>query len=170
MAHEEIAASEQWGAPRGCPGSLCAPSLYSHAEQRTDRQALEKITWALEKSRRRNRSGSGSAHARRLLGVISHLPPCFGVCFGECVGPPAAQRHRFEKILCRRLQRFSAFRFEPPGLWRDICFDESSCARQFPRRYIKYLERLDRWIQDGAGAHLEKEFAGEPMRYAARFL
>jgi prephenate dehydrogenase len=46
-----------------------------------------------------------------------------------------------------------------PELWRDICVMNRSALGGALGDYIKYLERLNRWIRSGKGALLEKEFA-----------
>jgi prephenate dehydrogenase len=46
-----------------------------------------------------------------------------------------------------------------PELWRDICLMNRKALGRSLSDYIKYLEQLNRWIHDGKGAMLEREFA-----------
>ena len=45
-----------------------------------------------------------------------------------------------------------------PELWRDICLMNRHALGRSLGDYIRYLDRLHRWIEEGAGARLEKEF------------
>jgi prephenate dehydrogenase len=46
-----------------------------------------------------------------------------------------------------------------PELWRDICLMNRRAIGQSLGDYIKNLEQLKHWIEDGNGVLLEKEFA-----------
>jgi prephenate dehydrogenase len=46
-----------------------------------------------------------------------------------------------------------------PELWRDICLMNRQALGRSLGDYIRYLERLHRWIRDGKGDFLEREFA-----------
>ncbi|HUD00112.1 MAG TPA: prephenate dehydrogenase dimerization domain-containing protein, partial [Candidatus Polarisedimenticolaceae bacterium] len=46
-----------------------------------------------------------------------------------------------------------------PELWRDICLMNRRALGQSLGDYINSLEQLRRWIAEGKGASLEKEFA-----------
>ena len=52
-----------------------------------------------------------------------------------------------------------------PELWRDICLMNRKALGRSLRDYIKRLQQLDRWIENGNGTLLEKEFA---RAFAAR--
>jgi prephenate dehydrogenase len=46
-----------------------------------------------------------------------------------------------------------------PELWRDICLMNRRALGQSLGDYINNLEQLKRWIEDGKGSLLEREFA-----------
>ena len=95
----------------------------------------------------------------RLLGVISHLPHVLVYALVNALERAPLDGVDLKKYCPGGFKDFTRIASSRPELWRDICLMNRQALGRSLGDYISYLERLHRWIGDGKGALLEKEFA-----------
>ena len=95
----------------------------------------------------------------RVLGVISHLPHVLVYALVNALARTHLKGVDLKSYCAGGFKDFTRIASSRPELWRDICLMNRKALGRSLGDYIKYLERLNRWIQSGKGALLEKEFA-----------
>jgi len=157
VAGHPIAGSEQWGAQAARRDLFVRHRCILTPTRRTDRQALEKIAALWKKVGAEVEIMDPRTHDR-LLGVISHLPHVLVYALVNALERTPLDGIELKKYCAGGFKDFTRIASSRPELWRDICLMNRQALGRSLGDYIHYLERLHRWIEDGAGARLEKEF------------
>jgi prephenate dehydrogenase len=158
VAGHPIAGSEQWGAQAARRDLFARHRCILTPTRRTDRQALEKIAALWKKVGAEVEIMDPRTHDR-LLGVISHLPHVLVYALVNALERTPLDGIELKKYCAGGFKDFTRIASSRPELWRDICLMNRQALGRSLGDYIRYLERLHRWIEEGAGARLEKEFA-----------
>jgi prephenate dehydrogenase len=157
VAGHPIAGSEQWGAQAARRDLFVHHRCILTPTRRTDRQALEKIAALWKKVGAEVEIMDPRTHDR-LLGVISHLPHVLVYALVNALERTPLHGIELKKYCAGGFKDFTRIASSRPELWRDICLMNRQALGRSLGDYIRYLERLHRWIEQGAGARLEKEF------------
>jgi len=158
VAGHPIAGSEQWGAQAARRDLFVRHRCILTPTRRTDRQPLEKIAALWKKVGAEVEIMDPRTHDR-LLGVISHLPHVLVYALVNALERTPLDGIELKKYCAGGFKDFTRIASSRPELWRDICLMNRQALGRSLGDYIRYLERLHRWIEEGAGARLEKEFA-----------
>jgi len=95
----------------------------------------------------------------RMLGVISHLPHVLVYALVNALNRTNVKGVDLKTYCAGGFKDFTRIASSRPELWRDICLMNRKALGRSLTDYIKYLEQLNRWISDGKGGLLEREFA-----------
>jgi prephenate dehydrogenase len=158
VAGHPIAGSEQWGAQAARRDLFVRQRCILTPTKRTDRQALDKVAALWRKVGADVEIMQPEIHDR-LLGVISHLPHVLVYALVNALERAPLRGVDVKKYCAGGFKDITRIASSRPELWRDICLMNRQALGRSLGDYIKYLERLHRWIGDGKGALLEKEFA-----------
>jgi prephenate dehydrogenase len=158
VAGHPIAGSEQWGAQAAQRDLFVRHRCILTPTKKTDRKALEKIAALWRKVGADVEIMPPDVHDY-VLGVISHLPHVLVYALVNALEHPPRNGIDLKKYCAGGFKDFTRIASSRPELWRDICLMNSRALGRSLRDYIKYLQRLNRWIQNGKGALLEREFA-----------
>jgi len=158
VAGHPIAGSEQWGAQAARRDLFVRHRCILTPTKKTDRKALEKIAALWRKVGADVEIMPPDVHDY-VLGVISHLPHVLVYALVNALEHPPRNGIDLKKYCAGGFKDFTRIASSRPELWRDICLMNSRALGRSLRDYIKYLQRLNRWIQNGKGALLEREFA-----------
>jgi prephenate dehydrogenase len=153
-----IAGSEQWGAQAARRDLFVGHRCILTPTEHTDRQALDKVAALWRKVGADVEIMQPEIHDR-LLGVISHLPHVLVYALVNALERAPVRGVDLKKYCAGGFKDFTRIASSRPELWRDICLMNRQALGRSLGDYIKYLERLHRWIGEGKGALLEKEFA-----------
>jgi prephenate dehydrogenase len=153
-----IAGSEQWGAQAARRDLFVRHRCILTPTKRTDRQALAKVAALWRKVGANVEIMQPHIHDR-LLGVISHLPHVLVYALVNALERTPLHGVDVKKYCAGGFKDFTRIASSRPELWRDICLMNRQALGRSLGDYISYLERLHRWIGNGKGALLEKEFA-----------
>jgi prephenate dehydrogenase len=158
VAGHPIAGSEQWGVQAAKRDLFLRHRCILTPTKRTDRQALDKVAALWRKVGADVEIMQPEIHDR-LLGVISHLPHVLVYALVNTLERAPLRGVDVKKYCAGGFKDFTRIASSRPELWRDICLMNRQALGRSLGDYIKYLERLHRWIGDGKGALLEEEFA-----------
>jgi prephenate dehydrogenase len=158
VAGHPIAGSEQWGAQAARRDLFVGHRCILTPTKRTDRQALDKVATLWRRVGADVEIMQPEIHDR-LLGVISHLPHVLVYALVNALERAPLDGVDLKKYCAGGFKDFTRIASSRPELWRDICLMNRQALGRSLGDYIKSLERLQRWISDGKGALLEKEFA-----------
>ena len=158
VAGHPIAGSEQWGAQAARRDLFVRHRCILTPTKKTDRKALEKIAALWRKVGAEVEIMPPDVHDH-VLGVISHLPHVLVYALVNALEHQPRNGIDLKKYCAGGFKDFTRIASSRPELWRDICLMNSRALGRSLGDYIKYLQRLNRWIQEGKGALLEKEFA-----------
>jgi prephenate dehydrogenase len=153
-----IAGSEQWGAQAARPKLFVGHHCVLTPSKKTGREALDKIAALWRKVGANVEMMAPDVHDR-LLGVISHLPHVLVYALVNALERTPLPGIDLGKYCAGGFKDFTRIASSRPELWRDICLMNRRALGRSLTDYIQYLTRLNRWIRDGKGALLEKEFA-----------
>jgi prephenate dehydrogenase len=95
----------------------------------------------------------------RVLGVISHLPHVLVYALVNALDRTQVRGVDLKSYCAGGFKDFTRIASSRPELWRDICLMNRRALGQSLDDYIDRLEQLRRWIEEGKGASLEKEFS-----------
>jgi prephenate dehydrogenase len=95
----------------------------------------------------------------RVLGLISHLPHVLVYALVNALDRSPVPGVDMKSYCAGGFKDFTRIASSRPELWRDICLMNRQALDRSLRDYIDSLEQLRRWIAEGKGASLEKEFA-----------
>jgi prephenate dehydrogenase len=151
------AGSEQWGAQAARRDLFVRHRCILTPTKKTDRKALEKIAvlWRAVGAEVEMMPPDMHDH---VLGVISHLPHVLVYALVNALEQQSRKGVDLKKYCAGGFKDFTRIASSRPELWRDICLMNSRALGRSLSGYIKYLQRLNRWIQEGKGALLENEF------------
>lgn len=153
-----IAGSEQWGAQAAVAdlfsGRRCILTPTSH----TDPDALRRISSFWRRAGARVEIMEPEVHDR-ILAVVSHLPHVLAYAMVNALGRTAVDSIDPRHYCGGGFKDFTRIAASRPEIWRDICLVNRRAIGKHLTGYIKELERLRRWIRDGRGDLLQREFA-----------
>jgi prephenate dehydrogenase len=158
VAGHPIAGSEQWGAQAARRDLFVRHRCILTPTKRTDRQVLDQVAALWRKVGADVEIMEPELHDR-LLGVISHLPHVLVYALVNALERAPLDGVDLKKYCAGGFKDFTRIASSRPELWRDICLMNRRELGRSLGDYIKSLERLHRWIGEGKGALLEKEFA-----------
>jgi prephenate dehydrogenase len=158
VAGHPIAGSEQWGAQAAQAGLFLRHRCILTPTQRTDRTALHRVAALWRKVGARVEMMHPDDHDH-VLGVISHLPHILVYALVNALERKPRRGVNLKKYCAGGFKDFTRIASSRPELWRDICLMNRQALGRSLSDYIKYLEQLNRWIHEGKGALLEREFA-----------
>jgi prephenate dehydrogenase len=158
VAGHPIAGSEQWGAKAARRGLFLRHRCILTPTRKTDRKALNKVAALWRKVGAQVEIMAPEAHDH-VLGVISHLPHVLVYALVNALERQPRRGIDLKKYCAGGFKDFTRIASSRPELWRDICLMNRHALGRSLGDYIKYLERLNRWIRAGEGAALEREFA-----------
>jgi prephenate dehydrogenase len=158
VAGHPIAGSEQWGAQAARRDLFVRQRCILTPTPRTDRKALDKIAALWRKVGAEVETMPPDVHDH-VLGVISHLPHVLVYALVNALERQSRNGIDLKKYCAGGFKDFTRIASSRPELWRDICVMNRHALGRSLGDYIKYLQRLNRWIQKDKGALLEREFA-----------
>ncbi len=158
VAGHPSAGSEQWGAQAARRDLFVRHRCILTPTPRTDRKALDKIAALWRKVGAEVETMPPDVHDH-VLGVISHLPHVLVYALVNALECQSRNGIDLKKYCAGGFKDFTRIASSRPELWRDICVMNRHALGRSLGDYIKYLQRLNRWIQKGKGALLEREFA-----------
>lgn len=158
VAGHPIAGSEQWGAQAARRDLFVNHRCVLTPTKKTDSRALNKIAALWRKVGATVEIMPPDVHDR-LLAVISHLPHVLVYALVNALERAPLPGVDLKKYCAGGFKDFTRIASSRPELWRDICVMNQQALGRSLTDYIRYLTRLNSWIQDGKGALLEKEFA-----------
>ena len=153
-----IAGSEQWGAQAARPDLFVGRRCILTPTKKTDRRALAKVTALWRRVGAEVELMAPSLHDH-VLGLMSHLPHVLVYALVNALEHKPLQDVDLKKYCAGGFKDFTRIASSRPELWRDICLMNRRALGRSLGHYIQYLERINRWIHDGKGDLLEREFA-----------
>ncbi|HEX2929263.1 MAG TPA: prephenate dehydrogenase/arogenate dehydrogenase family protein [Candidatus Binatia bacterium] len=158
VAGHPIAGSEQWGAQAARHNLFVGHRCILTPTRKTNRKALNKIAALWRRVGADVEILSPKVHDQ-VLGVISHLPHVLVYTLVNALERTRLGNFDLKKYCAGGFKDFTRIASSRPELWRDICLMNRRALGRSLTDYIGCLERLNRWIRQGQGARLEKEFA-----------
>jgi len=158
VAAHPIAGGEQWGARAARADLFVGHRCILTPTRRTDRRALDKLAELWRRVGADVEMMGPDLHDR-LLAVISHLPHVLVYALVNAVDRASLPNLDVKSYCAGGFKDFTRIASSRPELWRDICLMNRRALGRSLGDYIRNLERLQRWIRDGRGNLLEKEFA-----------
>lgn len=153
-----IAGSEQWGARAAKPDLFLGRRTILTPTGKTDKAALKKVAMIWRKVGAKVELMDPEVHDR-VLGLISHLPHVLVYALVNALERSPVPGVDLKSYCAGGFKDFTRIASSRPELWRDICLMNRQALGQSLGDYINSLKQLRRWIAEGKGAFLEKEFA-----------
>lgn len=153
-----IAGGEQWGARASRAGLFAHHRCILTPTKRTDLAALRKVASLWRKVGAKVELMDPETHDR-ILGVISHLPHVLVYALVNTLMQTQVRGVDLKSYCAGGFKDFTRIASSRPELWRDICLMNRRAVGQSLGHYIEHLEQLKRWIENGKGSLLEREFA-----------
>ena len=94
----------------------------------------------------------------RILGVVSHVPHVLAYAMVTTLKRTRVDSKDLKQYCSGGFRDFTRIASSRPEIWRDICLANQRAIGLCLGDYIKHLMRLRRWIRDGQGRLLEREF------------
>jgi prephenate dehydrogenase len=157
VAGHPIAGSEQWGARAAQADLFVNHRCILTPTAKTDGAALKKIALLWRKVGAKVEMMDPETHDR-VLGIISHLPHVLVYALVNTLARTKVRGVDLKTYCAGGFKDFTRIASSRPELWRDICLMNRRAVGRSLGDYIKSLEQLKRWIDEGKGALLEKEF------------
>jgi prephenate dehydrogenase len=158
VAGHPIAGGEQWGARAAKADLFVGHRCILTPTKRTDAAALRKIALLWRKIGAKVEIMDPQTHDR-ILGIISHLPHVLVYALVNALARTRVRGVDLKSYCAGGFKDFTRIASSRPELWRDICLMNRGALGPSLGDYIKSLEQLRRWIEEGKGTLLEKEFA-----------
>jgi prephenate dehydrogenase len=158
VAGHPIAGGEQWGAGAAKAGLFVRHRCILTPTKNTDAVALKKVATLWKKVGARIEIMDPQTHDR-VLGLISHLPHVLVYALVNALDRTHVDGVDLKTYCAGGFKDFTRIASSRPELWRDICLMNRRALGKSLADYIGTLEQLKKWIADGKGAFLEKEFA-----------
>ncbi len=153
-----IAGSEQWGAEAAYMNLFKGRRCILTPTPKTHKAALKKmkVLW--------QRVGAtveimNAARHDRVLGVVSHLPHVAAFALVNVLDQAKRDGIDMKSYCAGGFKDITRIASSRPELWRDICLLNRSAVSISLAHYIKNLQRMKHWIDQGDGHSLENEFA-----------
>jgi prephenate dehydrogenase len=157
VAGHPIAGSEQWGAQAARRDLFQRHRCILTPTKRTNPEALAKITALWRKVGAEVELMPPDVHDH-VLAVMSHLPHVLVYALVNALDRQSRRGIDLKRYCAGGFKDFTRIASSRPELWRDICLMNRRALGRSLTDYIKYLRTLNRWIEDGKGKYLEKEF------------
>lgn len=157
VAGHPIAGSEQWGARAAKPDLFLRRRTILTPTRKTDKAALKKVATLWRKVGAKVELMDPEVHDR-VLGVVSHLPHVLVYALVNALDRTHVRGVDLKSYCAGGFKDFTRIASSRPELWRDICLMNRRALGRSLGDYIDSLERLRRWMAEGKGASLEKEF------------
>jgi prephenate dehydrogenase len=152
-----IAGSEQWGAEAARENLFMGRLCILTPTRKTNRAALKRMhdLW--------RRVGSyveviDANQHDRILGVVSHLPHMAAFALVNALDETNLDGVDLKRFCAGGFKDITRIASSRPELWRDICLLNRRALSRSLGTYIRNLERMKRWIDDGNGRALDREF------------
>jgi prephenate dehydrogenase len=158
VAAHPIAGGEQWGARAAKADLFVGHRCILTPTKSTDSAALRKVALLWRKVGAKVEFMDPEAHDR-VLGIISHLPHVLVYALVNTLARTRVRGVDLKSYCAGGFKDFTRIASSRPELWRDICLMNRRAVGQSLGDYIKNLEQLKLWIEEGKGTLLEKEFA-----------
>ncbi|MBI2357771.1 MAG: prephenate dehydrogenase/arogenate dehydrogenase family protein [Deltaproteobacteria bacterium] len=152
-----IAGSEQWGAAAAVAGLFSGQRCIVTPTRNTDPGALKRIISLWRRVGARVEAMDPEIHDR-ILAVVSHLPHVLAYAMVNTLGRSAVDSVDPIHYCGGGFRDFTRIAASRPELWRDICLANRRAIGKRLTEYIKELDRLKRWIREGRGDRLERDF------------
>ncbi|MGH7825885.1 MAG: prephenate dehydrogenase [Candidatus Binatia bacterium] len=153
-----IAGGEQWGAEAAKTDLFVHHRCILTPTRKTDPRALKKIATLWRRVGARVEIMDPDIHDM-ILGIVSHLPHVLVYALVNALGRTRVPGVDLKSYCAGGFKDFTRIASSRPELWRDICLMNRKAIGKSLGDYIKRLEQLKHWIDDGNGALLEGEFA-----------
>jgi prephenate dehydrogenase len=153
-----IAGSEQWGAEAAKTDLFVRHRCILTPTQKTDARALKKVAMLWRRVGARVEIMDPETHDL-ILGVISHLPHVLVYALVNALARARVPGVDLKSYCAGGFKDFTRIASSRPELWRDICLMNRKAMGKSLGDYIKSLQQIKSWIQNGKGALLEREFA-----------
>jgi prephenate dehydrogenase len=153
-----IAGGEQWGAEAAKPGLFVSHRCILTPTPQTDAKALQKVQRLWRRVGAHVEIMDPDTHDK-ILGVISHLPHVLVYALVNALARTRLAGVDLKSYCAGGFKDFTRIAASRPELWRDICLMNRKSIGKSLGDYIKHLEQLKGWIEQGKGALLEREFA-----------
>jgi prephenate dehydrogenase len=153
-----IAGSEQWGSRAAKPDLFLGRRTILTPTRKTHKAALKKVAMIWRKIGAKVELMDPEVHDR-VLGLISHLPHVLVYALVNALERSPVPGVDLKSYCAGGFKDFTRIASSRPELWRDICLMNRQALGQSLGDYINSLKQLRRWIAEGKGAFLEKEFA-----------
>jgi prephenate dehydrogenase len=158
VAGHPIAGGEQWGARAAKADLFVGHRCILTPTKSTDSAALRKVALLWRKVGAKVEMMDPETHDR-VLGIISHLPHVLVYALVNTLARTRVRGVDLKSYCAGGFKDFTRIASSRPELWRDICLMNRRAVGQSLGDYIKNLEQLKLWIEEGKGTLLEKEFA-----------
>jgi prephenate dehydrogenase len=153
-----IAGSEQWGAEAARADLFAGQRCILTPTRNTSPGGLKKLT-ALWRRVGATVEVMDPAVHDRILGVVSHLPHVLAYAMVTTLKRTQVDSKDLKQYCSGGFKDFTRIASSRPEIWRDICLANRRAIGYSLGEYIKHLVQLRRWIRDGRGRLLEREFA-----------
>jgi prephenate dehydrogenase len=153
-----IAGSEQWGAEAATANLFVGRRCILTPTRKTDPRAVQRVASLWRKVGAKVEIMDPETHDL-ILGVISHLPHVVVFALVNALERTRVPGIDLKSYCAGGFKDFTRIASSRPELWRDICLMNRKALAKALGDYIHSLVQLKRWIQEGKGALLEKEFA-----------
>ena len=158
VAAHPIAGGEQWGARAARTDLFVGHRCILTPTKRTDAAALKKIALLWRKVGAEVEMMDPATHDR-VLAMVSHLPHVLVYALVNTLARTHVRGIDLKTYCAGGFKDFTRIASSRPELWRDICLMNRRAVGKSLGDYIQSLEQLKRWIEEGRGSLLEKEFA-----------
>ena len=153
-----IAGGERWGAEAAKPDLFVNHRCILTPTNKTDAQAVKKVASLWRRVGAKVEMMDARVHDL-VLGVTSHLPHVLVYALVNMLSRTRVPGIDLKSYCAGGFKDFTRIASSRPELWRDICLMNRQAIGKALGDYINNLEQLRRWIHEGRGALLEREFA-----------
>jgi prephenate dehydrogenase len=153
-----IAGSERWGAEAAYENLFAGRRCILTPSKRTSVVALKKMQTLWRRVGARVECLNAAVHDR-ILGVVSHIPHVLVYGLVNLLDRTKVDGVDVKSYCAGGFKDFTRIASSRPELWRDICLLNGKEISRSLGQYIKSLEQMKHWIDEGRGPMLEKEFA-----------
>ena len=152
-----IAGGEKWGAQAAKSDLFIGQRCILTPTRQTDPKALRKMRTFWRRLGAKVEVMDPRQHDR-ILALVSHLPHILVYSLVNSLSRARVDSVDLRKYCAGGFKDFTRIASSRPEIWRDICLFNPQAITQGIVDYIRCLEKVRRWIQDGRGDLLEKEF------------
>jgi prephenate dehydrogenase len=153
-----IAGSEQWGAEAARVDLFFGQRCILTPTRKTRSGALKKMLSLWRRVGAKVEIMDPNMHDR-ILGVVSHLPHVLAYAMVTTLKRTHVDSKDLRRYCGGGFKDFTRIASSRPEIWRDICLTNQRAMDQSLEAYIRRLAQLRKWIRDGQGRLLEREFA-----------